>query len=113
MNSLINKPAGRRSAAFGVKKAKRAEVNFCPIYPAEETKESLEAMQKDLLSDLKKRNNQGIMKRKMEKTFALRRHEVVRDAPMVEEFMARWPALFAVNEVRLIYMVGYSSCFGC
>ena len=113
VNSLKNKPARRRSAAFGVKKAKRAEVNFCPIYPSEETKESLEAMQKDLLSDLKKRNNREIMKKKVEKTFALRRHEVVRDAPMVEEFMARWPALFAVNEVRLIYMVGYSSCFGC
>ncbi|CAL8334529.1 unnamed protein product [Arctogadus glacialis] len=100
VNSLKNKPAGRRSAAFGVKKAKRAEVNFGPIYPSEETKESLEAMQKDLLSDLKKRNNREIMKRKMEKTFALRRHEVVRDAPMVEEFMARWPALFAVNEIN-------------
>jgi hypothetical protein len=32
----------------------------------------------------------------MEKTFAYRRHEVVCDAPMAEDFMARWPALFEV-----------------
>uniref|UniRef100_A0A667W8B2 PB1 domain-containing protein n=1 Tax=Myripristis murdjan TaxID=586833 RepID=A0A667W8B2_9TELE len=102
VNSLKNKPVGKRSAAFGVKKAKRAEVNFCPTYPATETEESMEAMQKALLLDLKKRNNREVVKQKMEKTFAHRRHEVVRDAPMVEDFMARWPALFEVSEVRLI-----------
>lgn len=101
VNSLKNKPAGKCSAAFGVKKAKRAEVNFCPTYPSAETEESLEAMQKSLLSEIKKKNNREIVKLKMEKTFALRRHEVVRDVPMVEDFMARWPALFDVIEVRL------------
>ncbi|XP_041863711.1 uncharacterized protein LOC121653968 [Melanotaenia boesemani] len=100
VNSLKNKPAGKRSAAFGVKKAKRAEVNFCPTYPSAETEESLEAMQKSLLSEIKKKNNREIVKLKMEKTFALRRHEVVRDVPMVEDFMARWPALFDVIEIN-------------
>ncbi|KAF3848156.1 hypothetical protein F7725_021184 [Dissostichus mawsoni] len=98
VNSLKNKPVGKKSAAFGVKKAKRAEVNFCPTYPIAETEESLEAMQRALLLDAKKRNNRDIVKLKMEKTFALRRHEVVRDGPMVEDFMARWPALFEVAE---------------
>ena len=102
VNSLINKPVGKRSAAFGIKKAKRAEVNFCPTYPSAETEESLEAMRKALLLDVKKRNNREAVKLKMEKTFASRRHEIVRDAPMVDDFMARWPALFEVSEVRLI-----------
>ncbi|XP_038573015.1 uncharacterized protein LOC119901501, partial [Micropterus salmoides] len=100
VNSLKNKPAGRCSAAFGVKKAKRAEVNFCPTYPTAETEESLEAMQKALLLDVKKRNNREVVKLKMEKTFAHRRHEVVRDGPTVEDFMARWPALFDVTEIN-------------
>ncbi|KAK0137721.1 hypothetical protein N1851_026088 [Merluccius polli] len=69
VNSLKNKPAGKRSAAFGVKKAKRAEVNFCPTYPSAETEESLEAMQKTQLLDVKKRNNREVVKLKMEKTF--------------------------------------------
>lgn len=77
-------------------------MNFCPTYPTAETEESLEAMQKALLLDVKKRNNREVVKLKMEKTFAHRRHEVVRDGPMVEDFMARWPALFDVTEVRLI-----------
>uniref|UniRef100_A0A8C7XNI8 Uncharacterized protein n=1 Tax=Oryzias sinensis TaxID=183150 RepID=A0A8C7XNI8_9TELE len=98
VNTLKNKPAGKRTAAFGVKKAKRAEVNFCPMYPSEETEDSLEAMQKSLLLDMKKKNNRDVVKYKMERTFAHRRHEVVRDAPMVKDFMARWPALFDVIE---------------
>lgn len=100
VNSLKNKPVGKRSAAFGIKKAKRAEVNFCPTYPSAETEESLEAMRKALLLDVK-RNSQAV-KLKMEKTFAYRRHEIVRDAPMVDDLRLRWPALFEVSEVRLI-----------
>ncbi|XP_074473268.1 uncharacterized protein LOC141757015 isoform X2 [Sebastes fasciatus] len=100
VNSLKNKPAGQRSAALGVNKAKRAEVNFCPTYPSAETEESLEAMQKALLLDVKKRNNREVVKLKMEKTFAHRRHEVVGDVPMVEDFMVRWPALFEVSEIN-------------
>lgn len=67
-------------------------------------------MQKDLLLDVKKRNNREAVKLNMEKTFALRRHEVVRDAPMVESFMARWPALFEVSDVRH-FMLGFSLGF--
>ncbi|XP_047229466.1 uncharacterized protein LOC124873030 [Girardinichthys multiradiatus] len=53
-----------------------------------------------LLLDLKKRNNRELVKLKMEKTFAYRRHEIVRDAPMVEALMARWPALFDIREIN-------------
>lgn len=41
-----------------------------------------------------------LVKLKMEETFSYRRHEVVRDAPMVEAFMARWPALFDFHEIN-------------
>ncbi|XP_028292864.1 uncharacterized protein LOC114455680 [Gouania willdenowi] len=37
---------------------------------------------------------------KMEKTFAYRRLEVIRDAPMVQDLHARWPALFDVSEIN-------------
>jgi hypothetical protein len=75
-------------------------VNFCPTYPSGETEDRPEDMRKALLSDVKKRNNRATVKFKMEKVFAYRRHEVVRDAPMVEDFMARWPALFEVIEIN-------------
>ena len=35
----------------------------------------------------------------MDKTFAYRRQEVVREAPTVADFKTRWPALFHVREV--------------
>ncbi|XP_019201931.1 uncharacterized protein LOC102075874 isoform X3 [Oreochromis niloticus] len=35
----------------------------------------------------------------MEKTLALRRQEVIREAPMIADFKMRWPALFHVCEV--------------
>lgn len=54
----------------------------------------------ELLSDVKKRNNREIVRRKMEKTFAYRRHEVVRDTPMILDFQARWPALFDASEIN-------------
>ncbi|XP_062314210.1 uncharacterized protein LOC134018336 [Osmerus eperlanus] len=57
-------------------------------------------MQKALLLDVKKRDNREVVELKMENTFAHRRHEVVRDAPMVEDFMASWPALFDVSEIN-------------
>ena len=102
VNALKNKPEGKQSPAFGVKKAKRAEVNFCPAYPGTETEESLDATRKALLLDSKRKNNREAVRVQMEKTFALRRQEVVRDTPMVADFMARWPALFEVTEVSVI-----------
>jgi hypothetical protein len=61
-NSLKHKAASQSSAAYGVKKPKRAEVNFCPTYPSRETEESLEDMWKALLSHVKKRKNRETVK---------------------------------------------------
>lgn len=52
-----------------------------------------------VLSDVKTRNNREVVRMKMEKTFANRRYEVVRDTPMIQDVQARWPALFELNEV--------------
>ena len=60
---------------------------------------SLEKLRMELLSDVKMRNNREVVRIKMEKTFAYRRYEVVRDTPMIQDFQARWPALFEVDEV--------------
>lgn len=99
INSLKHKPADRCKPAYDVKKPRKAEVNFCPPYPAGETQDSLEGERLALLSEVKKRHNDKVVKEKMAKTFAYRRQEVVRDKPMIAEFKIRWPGLFIVSEV--------------
>ncbi len=37
MNALKHKPEGKHSPAYGIKKPKKAEVNYCPVFPAGET----------------------------------------------------------------------------
>ncbi|XP_065097841.1 sterile alpha motif domain-containing protein 3-like [Paramisgurnus dabryanus] len=83
-----------------VKKPRKAEVNYCPDYPAGETKESLEEERKALTLEVKKKNNQQLIKSKMERTFAYRRQEVVKDMPFIAEFKNRWPALFSESQVN-------------
>ncbi|XP_055085880.1 uncharacterized protein LOC117388188 isoform X2 [Periophthalmus magnuspinnatus] len=83
-----------------VKKARRAEVNFCPDYPAGEDKESQEEDRVALLSEVQKRNNDELIKRKMERTFPHRRQEIVRDMPFIADFKSRWPALFSHREIN-------------
>lgn len=56
-----------------------------------------------LLSEVKRRNNRIVIKEKMEKTFSLRRHEIVEKEFGVEELKDRWPALFTVEEVSHLF----------
>ncbi|CAI5681570.1 unnamed protein product [Oreochromis niloticus] len=64
------------------------------------TVDSLETLRVELLSDVKKANNREVVRMKMEKTFAYRRHEVVCDTPIISDFQARWSALFEVSEIN-------------
>lgn len=73
LNSLTNKPADKCSPAYGVKKPRRAEVNYCPTYPSGESAETLEKIRETLLLAVKKRNYQDTVAAMMEKTFAHRR----------------------------------------
>ncbi|XP_053347058.1 uncharacterized protein LOC128517973 [Clarias gariepinus] len=100
VNALAHKPDGKRCPAFDIKKPKRGEVAYCPSFPLGESYQSLEKMRVELLSDIKKRNNRDTVRAKMEKTFALRRQEIIRDAPMITEVQERWPALFNGMEIN-------------
>ncbi len=99
MNALKHKPEGKHSPAYGIRKPKKAEVNYCPVFPAGETVESQEKMRVELIAELKKRNNDETVRKMMDMTFAYRRHEVVHDSPLVADVRSRWPALFQVREV--------------
>ncbi len=84
---------------FGVKKPCKAEVNFCPSFLPGETPDSMEQIRVSLLSEVKKKNNEQTVRRLMDLSFALRRQEVVKESPLIADFMSRWPALFQENEV--------------
>ena len=99
VNSLKFKPAEKRSPAYDVKKPRRGEVDYCPSFPLGECAQSLEKMRVELLSDVKKRNNRETIRAKMDRTFALRRQEVICEAPMISNVQERWPALFDAMEV--------------
>lgn len=88
-----------RTSPNQVKKARRAEVNYCPDYPTGQSQENLEEERLALLTEVRKSNNQQVVKEKMEKTFAYRRHEVIEEKPFIAEFKRRWPALFSEHEV--------------
>lgn len=59
----------------------------------------METMRVELLSDIKKHNNGGTVRAKMEKIFVLRRQEIICDTPMISGVQERWRALFDVMEV--------------
>ncbi|XP_039455052.1 uncharacterized protein LOC120433221 [Oreochromis aureus] len=60
----VNNPE-REHPHSNIKRARRAEVNYLPNFPRGED----------------------------QTTFALRRHEIVQDSPMVKNFLEKWPAL--------------------
>lgn len=86
MNALKNKPDGKCSPAYGVKKPKKAEVNYCPAYPTGETAGTLEKTRVVLLSEVQKRNDDDKVTKMM--------------VTMIADFKTRWPALFHVREVN-------------
>uniref|UniRef100_A0A3P9IJX0 Uncharacterized protein n=1 Tax=Oryzias latipes TaxID=8090 RepID=A0A3P9IJX0_ORYLA len=100
VNALKHKPAEKCSPAYDVKRPKRGEVDYCPPFPLGESEQSLETIRIKLLSDVKKRNNRDTIKDKMNKTFSLRRQELIYDAPMISDLQERWPALFDPAEIN-------------
>nr|XP_043908836.1 sterile alpha motif domain-containing protein 3-like [Solea senegalensis]XP_043908843.1 sterile alpha motif domain-containing protein 3-like [Solea senegalensis]XP_043908850.1 sterile alpha motif domain-containing protein 3-like [Solea senegalensis]XP_043908860.1 sterile alpha motif domain-containing protein 3-like [Solea senegalensis] len=98
INAMKEKDGSLNHSPNQVKKPRKAEVNYCPGYPAGESKESLEAERQALLVEVKKKNQEQI-KNKMERTFAYRRQEIIQDMPFITELRSRWPALFSEREV--------------
>ncbi|XP_034095551.1 uncharacterized protein LOC117561933 [Gymnodraco acuticeps] len=104
VNSLKHKKTGQGKAAANIKKPRKAEVNYIPLHPKGETTESLENERIALLSELKKRDNEVVIKAKMEKTFSHRRLEIVEQRPLIGDFKCRWPALFQQSEVNAEFL---------
>lgn len=100
VNSLKRKMTCDQYPAKNVKKPKKAEVNYLPPHAQGETSESLEKERIELLSEVMKRDNSRMVAQKMDKTFSLRREEIVKEAPAISDFMKRWPALFSKVQVR-------------
>ncbi|XP_063327036.1 uncharacterized protein LOC134625716 [Pelmatolapia mariae] len=69
----------------------------------------------ELLSEVMKRDNSRVVAQKMDKTFSLRREEIVKEAPAISDFMKRWRALFSevqiCEEFKRITTVSLESTF--
>ena len=100
VNTLKRRCSSEEGSLKGFKRPKKAEVNYLPPLPFGETEETLEKERLDLLKEIKKKNNERAIKEKMEKSFAMRRTEVVRDCPAIHDLLERWPSLFCENQVN-------------
>ncbi|KAG9280697.1 hypothetical protein AMEX_G3437 [Astyanax mexicanus] len=99
-NAVKHKRPADQKSAKNVKKPRKAEVNYLPPYPAGEDEESQENERIELLTELKKRDNDTLIKEKMAKTFAHRRHEIINQTPSIEDVKTRWPALFKASHLQ-------------
>ncbi|XP_042626484.1 uncharacterized protein LOC109101856 [Cyprinus carpio] len=102
VNAMKHKPMGVSNPAFGVKKPRKAEVNFCPSFLPGETPDSMEQIRVSLLSEVKKKNNEQTLRRLMDLSFALRRQEVVKESPLIVDFMGLCMFLFQECELFLL-----------
>ncbi len=99
VNASKRKETDEKPAARNVKKPRKAEVNFLPDFPSDESEATLEITRVSLLDEHKKRDNLIAVNEGMEKTFPSRRQEVVLKQPMISTFRTRWPALFTQAQV--------------
>ncbi|KAI9525290.1 hypothetical protein NQZ68_009971 [Dissostichus eleginoides] len=51
----------------------------------------------------KKKKDEAVIKEKMQRSFSLRRQEILQE-PKIPEFLNKWPALFDVSEINLEFM---------
>ncbi len=101
---MATRSRGQEKAAANIKKTRKAEVNFLLSFPCGEARESLENEGAALLTEVKKRHNEAVVKEKMQKTLSYRRQEILQGSPLVSELVNRWPALFTVSEVITDYI---------
>ncbi|KAJ8351759.1 hypothetical protein SKAU_G00232350 [Synaphobranchus kaupii] len=98
--------AGKRSSSnpegasprANIKRPRRGEVQFLPNYPRGENKETLETRRMEMLEEFKKTpadRDMVLVHQHMQRTFPLRREEIVTLAPPIAELKERWPALFS------------------
>lgn len=89
-----------------LKRARRAEVNFLPDHPAGQNEENLEKDREAMAVEMEKRNpNMTFINAAMDRTFSLRRKEIVDEEPCAELVKSRWPALFMESQVSVLPML--------
>ncbi|CAL8373220.1 unnamed protein product [Arctogadus glacialis] len=96
-------PDGTASRA-NIKRPRRGEVNFLPNYPSCETKDTLEMQRLNMVEEFKKTTAERdmlLINQQMQRTFSLRREEIVNSAPPIDELRHRWPALFCEPQLYL------------
>uniref|UniRef100_A0A3P9ASN3 PB1 domain-containing protein n=1 Tax=Maylandia zebra TaxID=106582 RepID=A0A3P9ASN3_9CICH len=97
----VNNPEGEHPHS-NIKRARRAEVNYLPNFPRGEDQISLEDMRVQIKNEVEKTEpNKVMIEKLMQTTFALRRHEIVQDNPMVKNFLEKWPALRFDSQVSI------------
>ncbi|XP_060754203.1 uncharacterized protein LOC132864800 isoform X2 [Neoarius graeffei] len=98
----VNERRGSREEGRpGLKKARRAEVHFLPDQPAGQTQDAMEKDRKALTAEMEKRSpNMTFINDAMDRTFPLRRKEIVDQEPGVDLVKRRWPALFMEYQVN-------------
>lgn len=99
-HALKCKSPADQKPAKRVKKPWKAEVNYLPPYPPGEDEESQEQERIQLLTEVRKRDSNKIIKEKMAKTFAHKRNKIFNLSPSIEAAKARWPALFEASYVK-------------
>ena len=98
-------PEGAPSRA-SIKRPRRGEINFLPNFPLGETRQTLEMQRLAMVEQFKRTSMERDMisiHQHMQRTFALRRDEIVDLAPPVVELKDRWPALFCEAQVSKNY----------
>ncbi|XP_060780626.1 uncharacterized protein LOC132888593 [Neoarius graeffei] len=98
----VNERRGSREESRpGLKKARRAEVHFLPDQPAGQTQDAMEKDREALTAEMEKRSpNMTFINDAMDRTFPLRRKEIVDQEPGVDLVKRRWPALFMEYQVN-------------
>lgn len=62
---------------------------------------NLEGARQVLVQEMMKAKPDALLVKKMDVTFALRRQEVVKDKPAINQMVQRWPALFTESQVSM------------
>ena len=93
---------GGASPRANIKRPIRGEIQFLPNYPRGENKDTLETRRMEMVEEFKKTpvdRDMILVYMHMQRTFALRREEIVTSAPPIAELKDRWPGLFSEAQV--------------
>ncbi|KAL3975122.1 hypothetical protein ACER0C_023748 [Sarotherodon galilaeus] len=92
-------PVGEYSSK-NVKRPKRGEANYLPNFPDGHDEIILENARKVIADEIKKKlPDATLISQLMDLTFPLRRQEIVKEAPAVQNMAERWPGLFKERQI--------------